>query len=196
MFLDSEWPDLRVLNGQGEIQVQLSSPAVLAGQTAQAPQDWVIEPHKFSERGGRIEAQLAGKLLRRLRDESTQPLKPVEVQVKAAKSPRGRYGIRLALQGSIRMICQRCLKSMDVALSTKAAIEWVATEAQLEAADADDDWDAMLMVEKFDLLPLLEDELLLAVPFAPLHDDCKAAGATEAGEKVSPFAVLASLKKS
>ena len=177
--------------------VQAGSPvAGLAGQAEQVPQDWVIEPRQFFARGGRIEAQLVGKLLPRLRAESTQALKPVEVRVKAAKSPRGRYGVRLALRGSIRMICQRCLKSMDVALSANAAIEWVATAAELESADADDDWDAMLLEEKFDLLPLLEDELLLAVPFAPLHDDCKAAGATEAGEKISPFAALAALKKS
>ena len=157
---------------------------------------WLVEPRKFFERGARTEAQLAGKSLPRLRAESTQALKPVTVQVKAAKSPRGRPGMRLALQGSIRMICQRCLKSMDVALAATAAIEWVASEAELEAADLDDEWDAMLEQESVDLLPLLEDELLLAVPFAPLHDDCKAAGAMEAGEKVSPFAALAALKKS
>lgn len=160
-----------------------------------AATNWVIEPRKFAERVGRIESQLAGKLLPRLRDESTQPIKPVLVRVVAAKSPRGRTGLRLALQGSIRMICQRCLKSMDVALSAKAAIEWVATAAELEVADADDEWDALLLEDKFDLLPLLEDELLLAVPFAPLHDDCRAAGASEAGEKISPFAALAALKK-
>ena len=173
--------------------MQASSPTTVS--VVLTAEDWVIEPRKFSERGSRIEGQVAGKLLPRLRAESTQALKPVEVQVKAAKSPRRRNGIRLALQGSIRMICQRCLKSMDVALSAKAAVEWVSTEAELEAADADDEWDAMLEQEKFDLLPLMEDELLLAVPFAPLHVDCKAAGATEAGEKVSPFAALAALKQ-
>ena len=150
---------------------------------------------RFTSRGERIEVQLAGKQLPRLRKESIKPLAPVTVQVVAARSPRGRPGMRVTLQGAIRMVCQRCLKSMDVVLSAKAAVEWVATQAELEAADADDHWDAMLMQEKFDLLPYLEDELLLAVPFAPVHADCQAAGRSEAGEKISPFAMLAGLKK-
>lgn len=156
--------------------------------------EWLIDVRRFINRGERIEGQLSGKQLPRLRRESTKPLTPVTVQVVTAKSPRGRPGMRVTLHGTIRMICQRCLKSMDVALSARAAVEWVATQAELDAADADDHWDAMLMQENFDLLPFLEDELLLAVPFAPLHADCEAAGRSEAGEKISPFAVLAGLK--
>ena len=164
-------------------------------QAAPAGTEWLIDVRRFINRGERIEGQLSGKQLPRLRRESTKPLTPVTVQVVTAKSPRGRPGMRVTLHGTIRMICQRCLKSMDVALSAKAAVEWVATQAELDAADADDHWDAMLMQDHFDLLPFLEDELLLAVPFAPLHADCEAAGRSEAGEKVSPFAVLAGLKK-
>ena len=163
-------------------------------QAAPAGTEWLIDVRRFINRGERIEGQLSGMQLPRLRRESTKPLTPVTVQVVTAKSPRGRPGMRVTLHGTIRMICQRCLKSMDVALAAKAAVEWVATQAELDVADADDHWDAMLMQENFDLLPFLEDELLLAVPFAPLHADCEAAGRSEAGEKFSPFAVLAGLK--
>ena len=164
-------------------------------EPAAADSEWLMDVPRFTSRGERIEVQLAGKQLPRLRKESIKPLAPVTVQVVAARSPRGRPGMRVTLQGAIRMVCQRCLKSMDVVLSAKAAVEWVGTQAELEAADADDHWDAMLMQEKFDLLPYLEDELLLAVPFAPVHADCQAAGLREAGEKISPFAMLAGLKK-
>ena len=164
-------------------------------EPAAADSEWLMDVPRFTSRGERIEVQLAGKQLPRLRKESIKPLAPVTAQVVAARSPRGRPGMRVTLQGAIRMVCQRCLKSMDVVLSAKAAVEWVGTQAELEAADADDHWDAMLMQEKFDLLPYLEDELLLAVPFAPVHADCQAAGRSEAGEKISPFAMLAGLKK-
>ena len=37
--------------------------------------------------------------------------------------------------------------------------------------------------------------LLLAVPYAPMHEACEPAGATAAGDRVSPFAALAQLKR-
>ena len=181
--------------GKAKVAMKTAAVGAASAEPAAADSEWLMDVPRFTSRGERIEVQLAGKQLPRLRKESIKPLAPVTVQVVAARSPRGRPGMRVTLQGAIRMVCQRCLKSMDVVLSAKAAVEWVATQAELEAADADDHWDAMLMQEKFDLLPYLEDELLLAVPFAPVHADCQAAGRSEAGEKISPFAMLAGLKK-
>ena len=181
--------------GKAKVAMKTAAVGAASAEPAAADSEWLMDVPRFTSRGERIEVQLAGKQLPRLRKESIKPLASVTVQVVAARSPRGRPGMRVTLQGAIRMVCQRCLKSMDVVLSAKAAVEWVATQAELEAADADDHWDAMLMQEKFDLLPYLEDELLLAVPFAPVHADCQAAGRSEAGEKISPFAMLAGLKK-
>ena len=184
-----------IQSGKAKAAMKTAAVGAAPAEPAAADSEWLMDVPRFTSRGERIEVQLAGKQLPRLRKESIKPLAPVTVQVVAARSPRGRPGMRVTLQGAIRMVCQRCLKSMDVVLSAKAAVEWVGTQAELEAADADDHWDAMLMQEKFDLLPYLEDELLLAVPFAPVHADCQAAGLREAGEKISPFAMLAGLKK-
>ena len=184
-----------IQSGKAKAAMKTAAVGAAPAEPAAADSEWLMDVPRFTSRGERIEVQLAGKQLPRLRKESIKPLAPVTVQVVAARSPRGRPGMRVTLQGAIRMVCQRCLKSMDVVLSAKAAVEWVGTQAELEAADADDHWDAMLMQEKFDLLPYLEDELLLAVPFAPVHADCQAAGRSEAGEKISPFAMLAGLKK-
>jgi uncharacterized protein len=43
------------------------------------------------------------------------------------------------------------------------------------------------------LRELIEDELILAVPYAPRHEDCTAAGAHGDAQKVSPFAGLRGL---
>ena len=56
---------------------------------------------------------------------------------------------------------------------------------------------------QFDLLEVLEDELLMALPLVPLHETCPVAPRLSAGEedlggmaaeKPNPFAVLAQLK--
>ena len=43
---------------------------------------------------------------------------------------------------------------------------------------------------------LIEDELILAVPYAPRHEDCEPAGAGGRAEKVSPFAGLRGMMRS
>jgi uncharacterized protein len=40
---------------------------------------------------------------------------------------------------------------------------------------------------------LIEDELILALPFAPRHEDCRPAGAGDSAESDSPFAALRGL---
>jgi uncharacterized protein len=60
------------------------------------------------------------------------------------------------------------------------------------------------MAPQFDLLAVLEDELLMALPLVPMHDECPVAPvlqageddlADEASEKPNPFALLSQLKK-
>jgi uncharacterized protein len=45
-----------------------------------------------------------------------------------------------------------------------------------------------------DLTPLLEEEILLALPIAPRHERCEPPAAAAASKEASPFAQLARLK--
>jgi len=47
-----------------------------------------------------------------------------------------------------------------------------------------------------DLLTLIEDEIIIATPIAPLHEGNCAHGTMQSGEKPNPFAVLKGLIKS
>ena len=93
----------------------------------------------------------------------------------------------------VKLQCQRCMSPVQVGLAPRAWVELVDSDAALDADD-DDKWDALRNSERFDLLHLLEDELLLALPYAPMHDKCEPAASTTAGEKIMPFAALARLK--
>ncbi len=156
---------------------------------------WLIDTRRVAERGERLERQLTAAELPRLRKECTSRFDPVAVTVQGVFTPYGKPGVRVTMRADLRVPCQRCLKPLPVALAPVCAFEWVAVEAEINLRDEDDEWDAVLAGEQFDLLPLLEDELLLALPFAPAHAVCKPGVAFEAGEKVSPFAALAGLKR-
>lgn len=155
---------------------------------------WLIDTRRVAERGERFERQLTAAELPRLRKECTSRFEPVAVSVQGVFTPYGKPGVRVTMQAALRVPCQRCLKPLPVTLAPVCAFEWVTAEAELNLRDEDDEWDAVLAGEQFDLLPLLEDELLLALPFAPAHTGCKPGAAFEAGEKISPFAALAGLK--
>jgi uncharacterized protein len=47
-----------------------------------------------------------------------------------------------------------------------------------------------------DVLALVEDEIVLAVPIAPRHESCDAPRPSDGVKKESPFAALAKLRKS
>jgi uncharacterized protein len=80
-------------------------------------------------------------------------------------------------------------------------LRFVADEAQAEALDADSEDDVLVLARFTDLVELIEDEFLLALPIVPRHEVCPEplplphsdAEAVEQ-EQPHPFAALAALK--
>ncbi len=160
----------------------------------------MVDAFRFAESAGVLGGRLDSAQLPRLSDECLEDFQPFEAKIAGVRSPRGKIGIEVWLTGNLRLECQRCLKPLDLELAPHAGFELARSEAEADAQsiglDEDEVWDAVVGSERFDLRQLCEDELLLAVPFAPMHDACMPAAPAEAGEKISPFAALAQLKKS
>jgi uncharacterized protein len=99
-------------------------------------------------------------------------------------------------------VCQRCLQPFAVPLEVDQSVRFVDSEAQAQALDADSEDDMLALSASFDLIDLIEDELLLAWPLVPRHAHCQqpahdagdAAGAAGPQAAASPFAALAALK--
>jgi uncharacterized protein len=103
--------------------------------------------------------------------------------------------------------CQRCLGEVGVHLDVNRSYRFVADEATAEAQDDACEEDLLAISREFNLLALIEDELLMALPLVPMHEVCPVqpkmavadAGFEGDGEAVgagkpNPFAVLAALK--
>lgn len=159
----------------------------------EAADRWLIDSRQFAERGGVINAKLDEAALPRLGDEVVDSFDPVNVVVTGVRSPRGKLGLKVALEGLIMLECQRCLQPVSFALASRASFELVDSPKALDADD-EDEWEPVMHSERLDLLPLLEDELLLALPFAPMHDSCMPVAPAQAGARLSPFAALEQLK--
>jgi len=106
---------------------------------------------------------------------------------------RGKSGLRLSVDGSVRLQCQRCLGSLEFPVQIEAQLEFAANEA--EATAADDDIERVVASRELSVAALVEDEVLLALPMAPRHERCSAAAGLGADAKPSAFQALAALKK-
>ena len=96
----------------------------------------------------------------------------------------GEAEIRLQLQAStaLQLTCQRCLQPMTVRLDVQPTLRFVRGEAQAEALDEASDEDVLALTPAQDLLPLIEDELILALPLVPRHPVCPQPLRMSAGE--------------
>ncbi|WP_066568175.1 DUF177 domain-containing protein [Snodgrassella sp. CFCC 13594] len=100
------------------------------------------------------------------------------------------------IEGVVQLVCQRCLKPVSHTLHDQTQVVLFANEQQLdEAMTADDAPEGILWMPEINLKTLVEDQLLMAIPFAPRHDDCDNALLTRANQdQANPFAQLAGLK--
>lgn len=104
----------------------------------------------------------------------------------------------LTLKAKVQMKCQRCLSAMTESIDTSYRFQFVQDEATAQAQDeAQDEVDTLVHSRQFDLHELIEDEMLMALPFVSLHEVCPDAGAAAflpQELKPNPFAVLKKLK--
>ncbi len=115
-------------------------------------------------------------------------------------------------KGSFPWECQRCLHAVDLPIEVNRSIRFVEDEAAAANLDADCDDDVLAVSRQFDLLELLEDELIMAQPLVPRHERCPtdverhmrsfdpdepdvSDSSDPENAKPHPFAALAALKK-
>jgi uncharacterized protein len=175
-----------------------------------------IDTHEFTRRGDVADGKVPLASLERLASmlTSTEGALAWRLSGRSELGPDGSRSpfLRLGLDGTVRMRCVRCLEPVEVPLQVLRDYRLVATEAQAEREDADeDDVDLLVSSRRFDLAALVEDEAIMALPPAPRHDDCSApavreaapgageGGAGDGGEGASdaprtPFAALAALR--
>ena len=86
----------------------------------------------------------------------------------------------LTMSGTARLACQRCLEAMEVAVESQVRVGLIAAEADMGRVP--EDLEPMLAPEgRVSIGELVEEELLLALPIVPLHEDagqCAVASAT------------------
>lgn len=115
--------------------------------------------------------------------------------VEGVEAPEPR--LRLTVEGELQLCCQRCLGGMAWAVQVDSVLQPVRSGQPIPEDELEDDEvDAIELDGELDVLALVEDEILLALPIAPRHQVCDAPQPEGGTSKESPFAALASLRGS
>ncbi len=170
-----------------------------------------LDPHRldvraFAEAGATLEGDLEQRQLHRLQESLVATdLAPPPVRWQAQGEQRpvagGAPETWLTLQASTRVTlsCQRCLQPMTQDLQIDRRFRFVQTEEEAARLDEEIEDDVLAAARWFDLMELLEDELILALPLVPRHANCPQPlplpeePAEEA--QPNPFAALAALRR-
>lgn len=100
--------------------------------------------------------------------------------------------LSLRVYGTIHTLCQNCLQPMDVAIDNTSKITVFFSEEDLDAAlfaDAGSGVeDGVVAEEEFDVMQLVEDEIIMLLPYATKHETC--VGMSYADKAENPFEVL------
>lgn len=164
----------------------------------------IIDNLHFSSRKQTLSGVIDASTFERLRDVFVQDAANVEAKNQVRYTLTGwldaqnRAFLTLNLDASLLMQCQRCLTAVAVPISLKFTyLVTQQTETEmLESEAMEDDVDLIEMDTQMDVGLLIEDELLVALPIAPVHVQACAELKLSSGEKANPFAALKELKKS
>jgi uncharacterized protein len=154
----------------------------------------VIDGFEFASAGATQQGTLPLSGFARLRDVLASDAGDVAYEVKGGRDERGRPSLELSVRGTLQLRCQRCLEPLAYDVRANAVLVLAATQAEIDADPADvQSHDRVLAGKEMALAQLVEDELILALPYAPRHERCAARAEQADRGKTLPFAGLRGL---
>lgn len=160
------------------------------------------------------EGRIAVAAFSRLASECVHTNAELKWSLKGGFNHLGQPKLELAVSSRIELMCQRCLTPFEFDINSQSELILAKNEEQADEIEAmleDDEVDVVVGSKAFNIMDLIEDEALLAIPQSPKHAVCPdvalasssqsvAANKVNAGDaaststKVSPFAVLKKLQ--
>lgn len=127
-----------------------------------------------------------------------------DAELRAGSGEEPDIWLHLQAKTAVALTCQRCMGPVETPIDVDQWYRFVASEDIAMAEDDQSEEDLLVLEPQFDLLAVLEDELLMALPLVPMHEACPSAIVLSVGDssieaepaqKPNPFAVLAQLRK-
>jgi uncharacterized protein len=162
-----------------------------------AKQD-IINSFEFAKKSLEIHGKILISQLPRLHDALRSQDGELEYHLRGGAEVQGAPSLMLHVRGVVTLSCQRCLGELRLPLDLQAHFVVVPSEAALPSPeDERDDIDYLVADAEMQVWQLVEDEVLLGLPLAPVHMDDSCTGDSIPGTekmKENPFKVLQGFK--
>jgi uncharacterized protein len=120
---------------------------------------------------GSLEGSLDAAALPRIAERLVNEPAPVRWRIRGTVDAVGRPALDLDVEGELPLTCQRCLGVYRWPVDQHTEVLLGHSADEVARLDNDSELEVVLASGPVDPVELVEDELVLAVPFAPRHPD-------------------------
>jgi uncharacterized protein len=159
-----------------------------------------VDLRKLAQAGQTVNGELDLAFCDRLADQLAQTTGRIAYRITGGQDMHGWPTATIALSGVVPLVCQRCLQAFDYPLETATTVRLARSERELAAWD-EEEIEAVLADQPLDTQDLIEEELVLGLPYAPMHPSGACPGRAEESREPGPeadsgpFGALAGLIK-
>jgi DUF177 domain-containing protein len=139
---------------------------------AAAPGSGKFDAARLIRDHGTLEGRLDAVALPRVADLLMEGDAPVSWRITGTSDAVGRPALAIELDGELPLECQRCLGVYPWTIRQRTEILVAHDDAEMAQLDNDSELEVVLATGPLDPAELVEDELVLAIPFAPRHPQC------------------------
>jgi uncharacterized protein len=138
---------------------------------ATSPGSGKFDAFRLSRDRAAIDGELDAVVLPRVADHLVEDVAPLRWRIVGTSDAMGRAALAVEIAGMLPLECQRCLGAYHWPVEQRTELLLARDDAELARLDNDSDLEVVLANGPLDPVELVEDELVLAVPFAPRHPD-------------------------
>jgi uncharacterized protein len=159
----------------------------------------VIDSLDFASKAEVLRGEVAVAKLTRLQDALYADEGTLVYVLSGGVNAYGKPVLHCEVKGELSLECQRCMGALKYVVEVSSDVLLAKDEVELASYDESTEvsTEAILADPHLDVLALVEDEVILALPMSPMHPlvECRAKPQLQ-GRESGPFAVLAALKAS
>ena len=156
-----------------------------------------IDSLDFAHNGRELRGLVPLTEMPRLQDMLATPEGEISYFVRGLPDKNGKPMLEVTVDGLCQLSCQRCLNGFayPIKLVSRLQLEQ-AGEIDEFSVEENDEADSITADKRLDVLNMIEEEILLSLPFAPKHPsgECKSVAEVLDRSDAHPFAALEGLK--
>jgi uncharacterized protein len=130
-----------------------------------------FDPFRLARERGTLGGSFDVDVLERLADRIVGDAGPLAWKVEGGADELGRPALTVAVDGAVLVECQRCLGDFEFPIAHRTTMILARSDAEADALDDASELEVIVAKGPLDTVELVEEELLLWLPFAPVHPD-------------------------